>query len=230
MYINEKTKVLAASQEEAQRSTTIKEHDIRSKFQRDRDRILYSRAFRRLGGKTQVFLAAKDDHLRNRLTHSLEVNQISQTIAKVLGLNLELTEAIALGHDLGHTPFGHVGERTLNHIMNGCYKIADFNTNINPIKKGFKHNFQGIRVVTELEENSLNLTKEVLWGILNHSKLEYKSCKKKQYIECNLKHSKFKSDSDCSNTPKYRYNLDFYDGYLEELDSSKYWTIEALVV
>lgn len=230
MYVNEKTKVLAALPDKIDRVKYIEPHEIRSEFQRDRDRILYSRAFRRLNGKTQVFLSVKDDHVRNRLTHSLEVNQIAQTISKALGLNMELTEAIALGHDLGHTPFGHVGERTLNHIMNGCYKIADFNINIHESNKGFKHNFQGVRVASELEENSLNLTKEVLWGILNHSKLQYKSCKKDGYVECSLKHSTFKRGSDCNNEPKYEYNLSFYNKIIDELDSSKYWTIEALVV
>ncbi|EHR0219180.1 HD domain-containing protein [Clostridium perfringens] len=98
-------------------------HTIRNEFERDRDRIMYSRAFRRLSGKTQVFLAGNDDHVRTRLTHTLEVAQIARTISKALGLNEYLTEAIALGHDIGHTPFGHIGERMLNSIMNGCYKI-----------------------------------------------------------------------------------------------------------
>lgn len=230
MYVNKKTKVLAALPDNATRETEEKSHEIRSEFQRDRDRILYSRAFRRLNGKTQVFLSVKDDHVRNRLTHTLEVNQIAQTISKALGLNMELTEAIALGHDLGHTPFGHVGERTLNHIMNGCYKIADFNINIHEKGKGFKHNFQGVRVARELEENQLNLTNEVLWGILNHSKLRYSGCKKDEYVECSLKHSAFKSGIDCNNEPKYEYNLSFYDKIIEDIDAAKYWTIEALVV
>lgn len=230
MYVNEKTKVLAALPCNAKRVDEIESHEIRCEFQRDRDRILYSRAFRRLNGKTQVFLAVKDDHVRNRLTHSLEVNQIAQTISKALGLNMELTEAIALGHDLGHTPFGHVGERTLNHIMNGCYKISDFNNNIHESYKGFKHNFQGVRVASELEENTLNLTKEVLWGILNHSKLKYGDCKKGEYIVCSLKHSTFKRGSDCSNEPKYKYKLSFYDKIINEIDLPQYWTIEALVV
>lgn len=92
-------------------------NDTRSEFMRDRDRILYSKAFRRLSGKTQVFLSGIDDHQRTRLTHTLEVSQIARTIAYNLGLNIDLTEAIALGHDIGHTPFGHVGERTLHMIM-----------------------------------------------------------------------------------------------------------------
>ena len=217
---------LAALDDKAGRyDNTQPDHPIRSRFQRDRDRILYSRAFRRLNGKTQVFLAAKDDHVRNRLTHTLEVNQIAQTISKELGLNLELTEAIALGHDLGHTPFGHVGERTLNHIMNGCYKIADFNDSINENNKGFKHNLQGVRVAKDLEQSKMNLTKEVLWGILHHSKLEYKECKKENGVLCDLKHN----NTTCVNKPLYHYNLGFYDEYIKDLDSSKFWTIEGLL-
>lgn len=230
MYINEKTKVLAALEDKSERFKIIEPHEIRSNFQRDRDRILYSRAFRRLSGKTQVFLSVKDDHVRNRLTHTLEVNQIAQTISKALGLNIELTEAIALGHDLGHTPFGHVGERTLNHIMNGCYKVSDFNINIHESQKGYKHNLQGVRVANELEESSLNLTKETLWGIMNHSKLKYKSCVKNNDIICNLKHNSFKNGVDCNNNPKYNLNLGFYDEYINDIKSEKYWTIEALIV
>lgn len=128
--------------------------DIRTVYQRDRDRIIHSKAFRRLKHKTQVFLAPMGDHYRTRLTHTLEVAQIARTIAKSLDLNEDLTEAIALGHDLGHTPFGHAGERTLNRVCS----------------LGFKHYEQSIRVVEVLENNGsgLNLTKEVRDGILNH--------------------------------------------------------------
>ena len=128
--------------------------DIRPIYQRDRDRILHSKAFRRLKHKTQVFLAPEGDHYRTRLTHTLEVSQIARTIAKALLLNEELTEAIALGHDLGHTPFGHAGERALNRIC--------------PI--GFEHHLQSIRVVEFLENHGkgLNLAKEVRDGIKNH--------------------------------------------------------------
>ncbi len=128
--------------------------DIRPIYQRDRDRILHCKAFRRLKHKTQVFLAPEGDHYRTRLTHTLEVAQISRTIAKALLLNEELTEAIALGHDLGHTPFGHAGERALNRIC--------------PI--GFQHHLQSIRVVECLEKHGkgLNLTREVRDGIINH--------------------------------------------------------------
>ncbi|NLP17045.1 MAG: deoxyguanosinetriphosphate triphosphohydrolase [Clostridiales bacterium] len=128
--------------------------DIRPVYQRDRDRILHSKAFRRLKHKTQVFLAPEGDHYRTRLTHTLEVSQIARTIAKALRLNEDLTEAIALGHDLGHTPFGHAGERALNDVCPG----------------GFKHYLQSIRVVELLENHGkgLNLTKEVRDGIRNH--------------------------------------------------------------
>lgn len=203
-------------------------HPIRTEFQRDRDRILYSRSFRRLSGKTQVFTSKNDDHIRTRLTHTLEVSQIARTISKELGLDEDLTEAIALGHDLGHTPFGHVGERTLNQIMNGCYTIADFNTDIagNNGKRGFKHNLQGARVVNELEESTLNLTKETIWGIINHSSLEYKKCNKDGILKCDVKHkNKFKGF--CN---EKKYNLDFYDYILEKFSDHTAWTLEALVV
>ncbi len=127
--------------------------DIRPVYQRDRDRILHSKAFRRLKDKTQVFLSPKGDHYRTRLTHVLEVSQNARTIARALRLNEDLTEAIALGHDLGHTPFGHAGERMLNEIM----------------EDGFQHNVQSVRIVEKLEKGKgLNLTKEVRDGMLNH--------------------------------------------------------------
>ncbi len=132
------------------------EGDIRTCFQRDRDRIIHSKAFRRLKHKTQVFLAPRGDHYRTRLTHVLEVSQIARTIAKALRLNEDLTEAIALGHDLGHTPFGHAGEDILREIHPG----------------GFDHYKQSLRVVDFLEKDGhgLNLTYEVRNGILKHSK------------------------------------------------------------
>jgi len=128
--------------------------DIRTIFQVDRDRIIHSKAFRRLKHKTQVFLAPEGDHYRTRLTHTLEVSQIARTIAKALRLNEDLTEAIALGHDLGHTPFGHAGERALNRVC----------------PEGFEHHLQSIRVVERLEKHGrgLNLSWEVKDGILNH--------------------------------------------------------------
>ena len=130
------------------------ECDIRTVYQRDRDRILHSKAFRRMKDKTQVFLAAQGDHYRTRLTHTLEVSQIARTIARALNLNEDLTEAIALGHDLGHTPFGHSGEDALNMVHSG----------------GFRHAEQSVRVVEVLEKEGkgLNLTWEVRDGILNH--------------------------------------------------------------
>lgn len=130
------------------------ECDIRTVFQRDRDRIIHSKSFRRLKDKTQVFLTPDGDHYRTRLTHTLEVSQTARTIAKALKLNEDLVEAIALGHDLGHTPFGHAGERALN--------------DVNP--EGFRHSEQSVRTVDILEKEGqgLNLTMEVLDGILNH--------------------------------------------------------------
>ena len=133
--------------------------DIRTDFQRDRDRILHSKAFRRLKHKTQVFLAPKGDHFRTRLTHTLEVSQIARTIARALRLNEDLVEAISLGHDLGHTPFGHAGESALNE------KCKDLG--------GFRHYEQSLRVVDVLEKRNgkfgLNLCDEVRDGIVNHS-------------------------------------------------------------
>jgi dGTPase len=131
---------------------------VRTPFQRDIDRIVYSKAFRRLKHKTQVFLQPEGDHYRTRMTHTLEVNRIARTIARALALNEDLTEAIALGHDLGHTPFGHAGERALNSLMPG----------------GFAHYQQSVRVVDRLEKNGagLNLTWEVRNGILCHTKGE----------------------------------------------------------
>jgi len=115
-------------------------HEFRSKFERDRDRIIYSKNFRRLEGKTQIFLSTSHDHVRNRLTHTLEVSQIARTIARHLNIDEILTEAISLGHDLGHTPFGHVGERTLHEIMNGCDDIFPKTMTMPENIKGFKHN------------------------------------------------------------------------------------------
>ncbi|MEQ1575250.1 MAG: deoxyguanosinetriphosphate triphosphohydrolase [Vicinamibacterales bacterium] len=132
------------------------EDDVRPAFQHDRDRIIHSKAFRRLKHKTQVFFAPAGDHYRTRLTHSLEVSQIARTIAKVLRLHEELTESIALGHDLGHTPFGHAGERVLDSLIPG----------------GFRHYEQSLRIVDVLENDGrgLNLTWEVRDGIGRHSK------------------------------------------------------------
>ena len=125
--------------------------DIRTEFQRDRDKILHSKSFRRLKHKTQVFITPEGDHYRTRLTHTLEVSQIGRTIARALRLNEDLVEAMALGHDLGHTPFGHAGERALDKLF----------------PEGFYHNIQSVRVAEVIE--NLNLTEEVLDGIENHT-------------------------------------------------------------
>lgn len=145
----------ALSDESMGRDRDEEQCDIRPVYQRDRDRILHCKAFRRMKGKTQVFLAPEGDHYRTRMTHTLEVSQNARTVAKALRLNEDLTEAIALGHDLGHTPFGHAGERELNQICPG----------------GFRHQEQSVRVVEHLEKDGrgLNLTREVRDGIRNHS-------------------------------------------------------------
>lgn len=144
---------LAAKSREAKRDKPQEECDFRSKFQRDRDRIIHSKAFRRLKHKTQVFIIS-GDHYRTRMTHSLEVSQIGRTIARSLRLNEDLTEAIALGHDVGHTPFGHSGESALDELTGH-----------------FAHNEQSLRVLQELEKEGegLNLTQEVQDGICHHS-------------------------------------------------------------
>ena len=146
------------SSETAGRKLPETESDLRNCYQRDRDRIIHCKAFRRLKHKTQVFLSPESDHYRTRLTHTLEVAQIARTIARALRLNEDLTEAIALGHDLGHTPFGHAGERALQELT-----ITDFT-----------HYEQSVRVCEKIEKNGkgLNLTAEVLDGILHHTRGE----------------------------------------------------------
>lgn len=142
----------------------INPHSLRTEFQRDRDRIIHSKSFRRLEYKTQVYLTETGDHLRTRLTHSLEVSQIARTIAIQLGLNVDLVEAIALGHDVGHTPFGHAAEKELNKLL------------IEDNLYGFKHNIQSVSIFYELEKkydyDGLSLTIPVLEGILKHTKLK----------------------------------------------------------
>ena len=137
--------------------------DARTDYARDRDRIIHSRAFRRLKHKTQVFIPYEGDHFRTRLTHTIEVAQIARSVARSLGLNEDLTEAIALGHDLGHTPFGHSGEYVLDRLLRESHPEAG----------GFKHNFQSVRVVDRLEkrydEPGLNLTHDVREGVLKHT-------------------------------------------------------------
>ncbi len=148
----------ALAAESKGRAIPEEEHAYRTAFQRDRDRIIHTKAFRRLKEKTQVFLAPEGDHYRTRLTHTLEVAQIARTVSRSLFLNEDLTEAVALGHDLGHTPFGHAGEFVLNEVLEG----------------GFDHATQSVRIVEHLESTrhgqGLNLTKEVRDGILQHSR------------------------------------------------------------
>ena len=143
------------------RETPEEKCNLRTDFQRDRDRIIHCKSFRRLKHKTQVFLSPESDHYRTRLTHTLEVSQIARTIARALRLNEDLAEAIALAHDIGHTPFGHAGERALDALVEG----------------GFTHFSQGVRVCRVIEKNGqgLNLTAEVLDGILNHTRGEWPS-------------------------------------------------------
>ena len=155
------------------RAKMEEECDIRTCYQRDRDRILHCKAFRRLKDKTQVFMSPKGDHYRTRLTHTLEVSQTARTIARALDLNETLTEAIALGHDLGHTPFGHAGEYALNRLSS----------------TGFKHYEQSIRVVEFLEKDGrgLNLTYEVKDGIRNHSTINMPETRKEKSSGCRIK-------------------------------------------
>lgn len=203
---------LSAPKELAERH--MSETDIgkyRTEFMRDRDRILYSTAFRRLSGKTQVFLSGVDDHKRTRLTHTLEVSQIARTISKALKLDEDLTEAIALGHDIGHTPFGHAGERVLHEIMtlNKVHLIENcpFNNDGNDIEaiealQGFKHNLNSLETTLSMEyyrdnEKGLNLTNFTLFGIKLHSNLEYKNkngldLKSLRYFSKWNSHCKFK--------------------------------------
>jgi len=152
LYLSEQA---TFSDESKGRAVPIVPCDWRTDFQQDRDRILHSKSFRRLKHKTQVFISPQGDHYRTRLTHTLEVSQIARTVARGLRLNEDLTEAIALGHDLGHTPFGHAGERTLDELMDG----------------GFAHYEQSVRVVQKLERDGkgLNLCHETVNGILCHT-------------------------------------------------------------
>lgn len=149
------------------------EHAYRTCFQRDRDRIIHSRAFRRLKHKRQVFLISESDHYRTRLTHTLEVAQLSRTMARALGLNEDLVEAIALGHDVGHTPFGHLGETVLDQVMRGQRPIGG--TGQEADLGGFKHNYQSLRVVDLLEKKyvfpGLNLSAQVREGLIKHTRI-----------------------------------------------------------
>ena len=152
----------------------------RTEFQRDRERVVNCRAFRRMVDKAQIFSAEKGDYYRTRMTHSLEVNQIAKAISYALNLNLDLTEAIALGHDLGHTPFGHQGERTLDNILSGKEKVGIEIDDVLLKKRcfgGFKHNYQSARILAQLEEKyiehpGLNVSVQVIEGVLKHTKLK----------------------------------------------------------
>lgn len=200
------------------------ESNYRTEFMRDRDRVLYSKAFRRLAGKTQVYMSGLDDHNRTRLTHTLEVSQIARSIAEPLKLDVNLVEAIALGHDLGHTPYGHAGERTLHEIMtpnkdhvlgdNCPLKVEDVPEAYTPFL-GFKHNLQGLVVAMDLEKNygelGLDLTNYTLYGIQAHSGSKYKPGKVVN-----------------------RDSLGYYDSYLKRgcrCDADKWaWSLESLLV
>lgn len=185
----------AQHNEQCQRRWYMRESEgERSEFQRDRERIVNSKAFRRMVDKAQIFTSAKGDHYRTRMTHTLEVAQIARSIAHSLELNIDLTEAIALGHDLGHTPFGHQGERTLDDIINGRTEVLQkFEFEENNPYGGFKHNFQSLRMLMQLEEKyvehpGLDVSYQVLEGVLKHTSHKNKECEKcakKDEKECN---------------------------------------------
>jgi dGTPase len=229
-----KENVFAAPSEYVKRAEAEGKSMFRSDFQRDRDRILYSKSFRRLSGKTQVFLTRTNDHVRNRLTHSLEVNQIACTTAKMLGLNSELTEAIALGHDIGHTPFGHVGERTLNLIMNNCVNLVYPGLELLQPERGFKHNLQGVRIFSDLHRiyptlKGTNLTNFTLYGIAHHSSVKCKKCDHYSLAEgkCYRRHR-----VTCKREGELL--LGFYDQYYALMniaaEAIPAWSFEAYVV
>lgn len=227
------TKIFRAEEEHTARldpNDKLKPDDRRKEFQRDRDRILYSKEFRRLSGKTQVFIAGFDDNMRTRLTHTLEVAQIADTIARKFELNEMLVEAIAYGHDVGHAPFGHVGEQSLNLIMNGCTDIHGTNKYLSDDEKGFKHNLQGYRTVSHLEElyggkYGLNLTRFTLWGILNHTRKAYGQCNyyDRDADKCILNQHK---GAVCNSQGKFSL------GYYKQKDivDKRDWTFEAIIV
>lgn len=161
----------------------------RGEFQRDRERIVNSRAFRRMVDKAQIFTSSKGDHYRTRMTHTMEVAQIARSIANSLALNIDLTEAIALGHDLGHTPFGHQGERTLQDILNGRIEIGLPKSEDKNVYGGFKHNFQSVRMLNCLEEKyveyeGLDVSCQVLEGVLKHTGFRQKACGSCELEKC----------------------------------------------
>jgi len=206
----------------------------RNELDRDRDRILYSKEFRRLSDKTQVFLSSSHDHVRTRLTHTLEVSQIARVSASNLELEPTLAEAIAFGHDVGHTPFGHVGEKTLNLIMNGCDKVADFQNKMDTFDKGFKHNLQGLRVTCDLEQlygnPGLNLTNFTLWGIQHHTKNKWGSCGYLDSIsnQCLLK----RDPQPChqNNGQELGYYEQYYPAIKQKKTNIDAWSFEGQIV
>lgn len=208
--------------------------NFRSIFAEDTDNILYSKDFLRLGGKTQIFVEGFDDHLRNRLTHTLEVAQLSNIIANYFTLNLDLTNAIAYGHDIGHTPFGHAGERILNRVMNGCCKIDHIKVDFFKNNKGFKHNWHGIRVLNDLNrsftgEKGFKVSNYVEWGILNHTEIDYKPCERKIKNEHGTKcgnHADRETFCESSNG----FSVEFYKSNYGEVDKIENLTLESLIV
>lgn len=189
--------------------------ELRTDFQRDRDRIIHSKAFRRLKHKTQVFLSPQSDHYRTRLTHTLEVSQIARTIARSLRLNEDLTEAIALGHDLGHTPFGHAGERALNELC----------------EDGFTHYEQSVRVCKMLERDGrgLNLTAEVLDGILHHTKGEWASTPEGKVVRISDRIAYINHDIDDAVNAGVIKESDIPSDIIEHLGNKKSKRIDTLV-
>ena len=219
---------LKARPSDSRRMQIVAPHPSKNEFERDRDRIIYCRNFRRLDKKTQVFVSGFNDNVRTRLTHSIEVAQIAKRVARQFGFDEDLTEAIALGHDTGHTPFGHVGERTLNFFMNGCISNSYYDEVFdNDDCKGFKHNLQAFKSLNELEthrkdEKGLNLTKYTLWGIINHSNAAYKGpC---QYYNCG---NCLKNGTPCKSDGQF--SLDYYKKYTSLL-TNKDWTFEGIIV
>lgn len=177
---NYQLNALAQKDEQSVRVYINKDGGFRTEFQRDRERVVNCKAFRRMVDKAQIFGAEKGDYYRTRMTHTLEVNQIAKAISFALNLNLDLTEAIALGHDLGHTPFGHQGERTLDEILSGKIKVGIVATDSmfeHRVFGGFKHNYQSAKILTEIEEKykefpGLNVSVQVVEGVLKHTKLK----------------------------------------------------------
>ncbi len=188
--------------------------DLRTVFQRDRDRVIHCKAFRRLKHKTQVFLSPESDHYRTRLTHTLEVAQIARTISRALRFNEDLTEAIALAHDLGHTPFGHAGERVLNDLCGG-----------------FTHFEQSVRVCRVIERSGrgLNLTKEVLDGILHHTRGEWAATPEGKIVRYSDRIAYINHDIDDAVTAGVIFEEDIPIGIRQTLGFSKSERIDTLV-